>query len=581
MTTPKNKRKFGWMKRLVNGGKEGDLRADSANTNATSANTTSGTTNQPMTFVDVPEDVQPVQTAQPNEPTQPTQPTVSQSSQQTEMAQHSQQQQQQHQHSQHQPSHTYNDSYNSYNADNSGLNSGADSDNDSVYSQPSNNNAADFYGQMYDAHNSSQLYPSRMDNSSTEGIKSVRDNHSMRSGSVLTDLAHQPAGGSTIGSPRSIAKSVGWHSVGSRSPKSIKSTDSLKSGIVGNSWRRRDYYKFLTDEDDDVSITEGNGGTGGPHVRIDSDRLDSRGSGGGGGTHPHSPLAQSHSSSSLMFDAPSSLHDHDVDQQPSSSGTAPHHHSHLADSMVTAEDQQQHQQGSSSALHGLGVSMEGLSVNDSHDSSTNSHHQHNHSNHSSNGSNGSISESSATEGAADSSAPSIVRNDGGHHDGSNDSHSNANHHNGTSSHYNSANNNNGNYNYNGNPNPNAAARSTSYSSSLSTSGFASPSIMSQNSDGASTSYTVPSGMHHVQLQPQQHNGQGHHHGQQNLQVNTVPNLDNASIITLASSSKRRRRRSVDTMASTRGIAPASLYVNRSVESLPMDTDTETNHSVER
>ncbi|QNP97590.1 YALIA101S07e05050g1_1 [Yarrowia lipolytica] len=557
MTTPKNKRKFGWMKRLVNGGKEGELsRTD--NTNTGGSNTVSTKENvgiasaQPMTFDTPLEDVPQLN--------QPTQPTHSQSSQQTEtQANHVTQTG-----SNHAQNTDYDNSYGtSYNADNSEMNSGSDSENDSVYSQPSNNNAADFYGQMYDVHNSSQLYPSRMDNSSTEGIKSVRDNHSMRSGSVLTDMANHPAG-STIGSPRSIAKSVGWHSVGSRSPKSIKSTDSLKSGIVGNSWRRRDYYKFLTDEDDDGSSITGDNHEGGPssshHVRIDSDRLDSRGS----GTHPHSPLAQSHSSSSLMFDAPSSPQVHD-EHLPSSS-TAPHHHSNLADSMVVAEDYQQ-SNVSSSALHGLGVSMEGLNVNDDN----------------SNNSNNSISESSSTEGAEQdgpSTAGSSARGirNGSHHSIDHNDNGNA-----TSSHYNNNGNGHGNSNYNGsynvNTNPNAAARSTSYSSSLSTSGFASPSIMSQNSDGASTSYTVPSGMHHVQLQPQQH--QGHHHGQQNLQVNTVPNLDNASIITLASSSKRRRRRSVDTMASTRGIAPASLYVNRSVESLPMDTDTETNHSVER
>ncbi|KAG5354507.1 hypothetical protein CJU89_6278 [Yarrowia sp. B02] len=489
MTTPKNRRKFGWMKRLVNGGREGenlggkDLKEPSL-----------ASQSQPMTFEEEPLSNQATNA--------PTQPTVSQSSQQTETAQTAH----------------YDNSYgNSYNADNSGMGSGSGSDNDSVYSQPPNNNASDFYGQMYDAHNSSQLYPSRMDNSSTEGIKSVRDNHSMRSGSVLTDLAHAPAG-STIGSPRSIAKSVGWHSVGSRSPKSIKSTDSLKSGIVGNSWRRRDYYKFLTDEDDDGSVTGEEG-----HVRIDTDRLDSR------GTHPHSPLAQSHSSS-LMFDAESSP----VEDVPSSS-TAPIHHSHLADS-ITADEEP-------SSLHGLGVSMEGLSVEDNNNTSNNSI---------------SISEPAAEDPVA---APtSNARNAPHHSNNTNPSINNIL------------------PNGNGNTNPNAAARSTSYSSSLSTSGFASPSIMSQNSDGASTSYTVPSGMHHVQLQPQQHQN---HHGQQNLQVNTVPNLDNASIITLASSSKRRRRRSVDTMASTRGIAPASLYVNRSVESLPMDTDTETNHSVER
>ncbi|KAG5369070.1 hypothetical protein CJU90_2513 [Yarrowia sp. C11] len=561
MSTPKNKRKFGWMKRLVNGGKEGDLnRTDNTSTSTKeSAPTTPtsaappGTTQPPMTFDTSPqEDLPQVNT--------PTQPIHSQSSQQTEtQAIHETQSATNLAHNQ-----DYDNSYGTaYNADNSTMNSGSGSENDSVYSQPPNNNAADFYGQMYDAHNSSQLYPSRMDNSSTEGIKSVRDNHSMRSGSVLTDLAHQPAG-STIGSPRSIAKSVGWHSVGSRSPKSIKSTDSLKSGIVGNSWRRRDYYKFLTDEDDDAASITGDNVEAGPsssnHVRIENDRIDridSRGT----GTHPHSPLAQSHSSSSLMFDAPSSPL---TREHTPSLTTAPHHHSNLADTMVTADGQEQ-SGVSPAALHGLGVSMEGLSVNE--DSSSRNTRR-----------NDSISESSVTEGAEQdcpSTAGTSVRGirNGSHH--SIDANDNSN---GTSSHYINGSSH-GNGSYSNNTNPNAAARSTSYSSSLSTSGFASPSIMSQNSDGASTSYTVPSGMHHVQLQPQQHQGQ--HHGPQNLHVNTVPNLDNASIITLASSSKRRRRRSVDTMASTRGIAPASLYVNRSVESLPMDTDTETNHSVER
>lgn len=391
-------------------------------------------------------------------------------------------------------------SYDSRDADNEG------SDNDSVYSQPPN---SDFYGQLYDAHNSSQLYPSRMDNSSTEGIKSVRDNHSMRSGSVLTDMAPQlqnGSPGSAVGSPRSIAKSVGWHSVGSRSPKSIKSTDSLKSGIVGNSWRRRDYYKFLTDDDSDGSIVgDADGPPGSSHVRIDpraAERLDSRGA-----THPHSPLAQSHSSS-LMFDPESSDHGEATPH----TTTATHPHSNLSDPLAQVNADQD----PSSSLHGLGVSMEALSVNgdESHSEST-------------------------TESERNQTPRSLRSGIAGQ-----------------------------------STNPNAAARSTSYSSSLSTSGIASPSIMSQNSDGASTSYTVPSAMHHVHVQHQAHQPQ-------NLHVNTVPNLDNASIITLASSSKRRRRRSVDTMASTRGIAPASLYVNRSVESLPMDTDTETNHSVER
>jgi hypothetical protein len=44
--------------------------------------------------------------------------------------------------------------------------------------------------------------------------------------------------------------------------------------------------------------------------------------------------------------------------------------------------------------------------------------------------------------------------------------------------------------------------------------------------------------------------------------------DNASILTLASSSKRRRRRSLDTDASVRAIAPSSLFGN-SRESLPL------------
>lgn len=492
MTTPKNKRKFGWMKRLVNGGKEGE----------SSLGPKDVVTSQAMAFENTTEPT-PTATA-----TDVSQTSSRGSTRDTRPSGVSRDSQTRDPVPAQENSVLEPNSFN-YSADNSA------SDNDSVYSQPPPDNSADFYGQMYDAHNSSQLYPSRMDNSSTEGIKSVRDNHSMRSASVLTDMAQQPAG-STIGSPRSIAKSVGWHSVGSRSPKSIKSTDSLKSGIVGNSWRRRDYYKFLTDEDSDGSITGDNQDPAGPSNHI---RIDTRGS----NAHPHSPLAQSHSSS-LMFDAEEGPEPSPV----AASSTAPHHHSSLADNMVNAE--------SDGSLHGLGVSMEGLSVaQDNENTSNNGNH-----------SNNSISES--TEG--EPQVPRSIRN--GHTNGTNGSVHNT--------------------------NPNAAARSTSYSSSLSTSGFASPSIMSQNSDGASTSYTVPSGMHHVQLPQQQHH-QGHQG--QNLQVNTVPNLDNASIITLASSSKRRRRRSVDTMASTRGIAPASLYVNRSVESLPMDTDTETNHSVER
>lgn len=51
-------------------------------------------------------------------------------------------------------------------------------------------------------------------------------------------------------------------------------------------------------------------------------------------------------------------------------------------------------------------------------------------------------------------------------------------------------------------------------------------------------------------------------------------LDTASIVTLASSSKRRRRRSFDTNASTRGIAPESIRSRRgSLDSLPLTTAT--------
>jgi hypothetical protein len=51
---------------------------------------------------------------------------------------------------------------------------------------------------------------------------------------------------------------------------------------------------------------------------------------------------------------------------------------------------------------------------------------------------------------------------------------------------------------------------------------------------------------------------------------TANNLltDNASILTLASSSKRRRRRSMDTDASVRALAPSSLF-GGSRESLPL------------
>ncbi|KAF5118561.1 hypothetical protein DV454_000388 [Geotrichum candidum] len=53
-----------------------------------------------------------------------------------------------------------------------------------------------------------------------------------------------------------------------------------------------------------------------------------------------------------------------------------------------------------------------------------------------------------------------------------------------------------------------------------------------------------------------------------------PAGDNASIVTLASSSKHWRRRSFDTNASTRGIAPESIRSRRgSLESLPLTTAT--------
>ncbi|KAF5103026.1 hypothetical protein D0Z00_000004 [Geotrichum galactomycetum] len=53
-----------------------------------------------------------------------------------------------------------------------------------------------------------------------------------------------------------------------------------------------------------------------------------------------------------------------------------------------------------------------------------------------------------------------------------------------------------------------------------------------------------------------------------------PAGDTASIVTLASSSKHWRRRSFDTNASTRGIAPESIRSRRgSLESLPLTTAT--------
>ena len=59
----------------------------------------------------------------------------------------------------------------------------------------------------------------------------------------------------------------------------------------------------------------------------------------------------------------------------------------------------------------------------------------------------------------------------------------------------------------------------------------------------------------------------HPHSYQAATANNMLS-DNASILTLASSSKRRRRRSLDTDASVRAIAPASLFGN-SRESLPL------------
>jgi len=65
------------------------------------------------------------------------------------------------------------------------------------------------------------------------------------------------------------------------------------------------------------------------------------------------------------------------------------------------------------------------------------------------------------------------------------------------------------------------------------------------------------------LQP----GNSHPHTYQAATANNIL-TDNASILTLASSSKRRRRHSLDTDASVRALAPSSLFGN-SRESLPL------------
>ncbi|KAK9474627.1 uncharacterized protein V1510DRAFT_411531 [Dipodascopsis tothii] len=58
-----------------------------------------------------------------------------------------------------------------------------------------------------------------------------------------------------------------------------------------------------------------------------------------------------------------------------------------------------------------------------------------------------------------------------------------------------------------------------------------------------------------------------------MSVPAPPPYDNASIITLASSSKRRK--SLDTNASTRALAPSSLWGSReSLRRLPGRSDDE-------
>ncbi|KAK9371627.1 uncharacterized protein V1513DRAFT_455076 [Lipomyces chichibuensis] len=92
----------------------------------------------------------------------------------------------------------------------------------------------------------------------------------------------------------------------------------------------------------------------------------------------------------------------------------------------------------------------------------------------------------------------------------------------------------------------------------------SPSILSSSSSTNNTSLmTLPPGINHVTTSTA---------NSINTSTSNYYYGDNASVITLASSSKRRRK-SIDTNASTRALAPDSLFGN-SRESLPLTVATD-------
>lgn len=103
---------------------------------------------------------------------------------------------------------------------------------------------------------------------------------------------------------------------------------------------------------------------------------------------------------------------------------------------------------------------------------------------------------------------------------------------------------------------------------LGTSTLASPSLPNQTTNTA-FAHQFPSSPHPTAIPAHlaPNTSGGHPATYQSLTANNLL-TDNASILTLASSSKRRRRRSMDTDASVRAMAPSSLF-GGSRESLPL------------
>lgn len=108
--------------------------------------------------------------------------------------------------------------------------------------------------------------------------------------------------------------------------------------------------------------------------------------------------------------------------------------------------------------------------------------------------------------------------------------------------------------------------------------ISSPAIVSQNSN-TSFAHQFPSSPHPTAIPAHlTHNTSGGHPATYNTLTANNLLTDNASILTLASSSKRRRRRSMDTDASVRAVAPSSLF-GGSRESLPLSVLSPTTDSV--